>query len=97
MKNEILTTIVIMASITVYSFFVKYMLHQKRELKKVYLSHVKQVTHNNVFSCVTNPIRDKTFFKMTNAGDNPCDLDRELTYVDYIGNSNMYMEININE
>ena len=97
MQIKILKIVIVVVAIVSYVFFMKYLFWQKRDLKDAYLCHVKEITHNNIIKCVVNPLRSIDFFQMTNDGDNLCKFDKKIAYVDYIGDSSMYMETNINE
>lgn len=61
-------------------------------LKKRYSEFIDKGVSDKMKFYIRTPIKGSDFFKMTNDGDDPCDLEDSLVYIDFIKNANIYLE-----
>ena len=91
------TVVIIIISVIVYVLLLKGVIRDAHLLKSNYIESINRYILKKNADYISDPIRTIHFFSMKNDGDNPCDLKKDITYVDYIGNSDIYMEIKNND
>lgn len=76
---------------------IKGIMNVKREAKKDFMNAVFYFALEQNAKQIEDTCRDESFFKMKNDGDDLCDFQTDIEYVDYIERQKPYMEIVTND